>query len=196
MDVKLCLIKGNPKGKTVEVPAGTLKVGRAEDSDLIIASTRVSRHHCEVVNEGTRLVVRDKASANGTLVNGKKVHEQVLQAGDELQIGPLTFTVEINGVRQRPAATPPRKAPAAGFGARPQPQAAKTQQTPVKRNVPPGPNLAQPQPQPRAAPKDIAATLGRLAGGRANPAAPAKPPAKGAGDVLQISDEDLLDAEQ
>ena len=189
MDVKLCLIKGNPKGKTIEVPAGALKVGRAEDSDLIIASTRVSRHHCEVVNEGTRLVVRDKASANGTLVNGKKVQVQVLQAGDELQIGPLTFTVEINGVRKRPAATPPNKAPAAGPRPQPQPQAAKPQQAPAKPKPP------QPQPQPRTAPKDIAATLGRLAGGRANPAAPAKP-AKGAGDVLQISDEDLLDAEQ
>ena len=186
MDVKLCLIKGNPKGKAVEVPAGALKVGRAEDSDLIIASTRVSRNHCEVVNEGTRLVVRDKASANGTLVNSKKVHEQVLQPGDELQIGPLTFTVEINGIRKRPAAGP---------GARPQPQAAKPQQAPAKRNVPPGAKPAQPQPQTRTAPKDIAATLDRLAGGRANPAAPAKP-AKGAGDVLQISDEDLLDADQ
>jgi len=195
MDVKLCLIKGNPKGKIVEVPAGALKVGRAEDSDLIIASTRVSRQHCEVVNEGTRLVVRDKASANGTLVNGKKVREQVLQPGDELQIGPLTFTVEINGVRRRPASTPPSKLPAAGPGARPQPQAAKPQQAPAKRNVPPGAKPAQPQPQTRTAPKDIAATLDRLAGGRANPAAPAKP-AKGAGDVLQISDEDLLDADQ
>ncbi|HUX00187.1 MAG: FHA domain-containing protein [Phycisphaerae bacterium] len=195
MDVKLCLIKGNPKGKTVEVPAGALKVGRAEDSDLIIASTRISRQHCEVVNEGTRLVVRDKGSANGTLVNGKKVQEQVLQPGDELQIGPLTFTVEINGIRKRPASTPPSKPPAAGPGARPQPQATKPQQTPAKRNVPPGPKPAQPQPQTRTAPKDIAATLDRLAGGRANPAAPAKP-AKGAGDVLQISDEDLLDADQ
>jgi len=93
MDVKLHLTKGNPKGKTVDVPAGTLKIGRAEDSDLIIASTRVSRHHCEIANEESRLILRDKGSANGTFVNRRKIQEQMLQPGDQVQVGPLSFIV-------------------------------------------------------------------------------------------------------
>jgi len=202
MDVKLHLTKGNPKGKIVEVPEGTLKVGRAEDSDLIIASTRVSRQHCEVVNDGKRLVVHDKGSANGTLVNGKKIQQQVLQPGDELQIGPLTFTVEIDGVRKRPAAPPAAKKPAAPQ--QPQPKAANLQAAPAARPQPapakPKPALPQPPARPKGAPGDIASTLERLAGGGAKaapkqPAAPSTPP-KNTGNVLQISDDDLLDPDK
>ena len=171
MDVKLHLTKGNPKGKIVEVPEGTLKVGRAEDSDLIIASTRVSRNHCEVVNDGKRLVVRDKGSANGTVVNTKKVQQQVLAPGDELQIGPLTFTVEINGARKGPAAAP---------------------QAPAKPPTPARPKAPQPKPQVGG---DVAANLERLAGGKPGPKKPGAP-AKGPDNVLQISDEDLLDPDK
>ena len=102
MEARLHLIKGNPKGKQVEIPSGTLTVGRAEDSDLIIASTRVSRHHCEIINEEGKLAIRDKGSGNGTFVNGAKIEEQALDAADEVRIGPLTFVLEIDGVREKP----------------------------------------------------------------------------------------------
>jgi predicted component of type VI protein secretion system len=183
MDVKLHLTKGNPKGKTVDVPAGILKVGRAEDSDLIIASTRVSRHHCEIANDQDRLVIRDNGSANGTFVNRQKIQEQVLQPGDQVQVGPLTFIVEINGVRKRPS-SPPAQQPAksakpAAPAARPSKPAAP-KPTPVQR---------------RRGPEDIAATLERLAGGKQP--VPSKPKnTKKDADVLQISDDDLLQTEE
>jgi pSer/pThr/pTyr-binding forkhead associated (FHA) protein len=181
MQVKLHLVKGNPQGKLVEVPSGTLTVGRAEDSGLIIASTRVSRHHCEIVNENNRVILRDKGSGNGTLVNGVKVTEQDLGAGDEVVIGPLTFQVEINGKRQG--------APV---------QAKPAQAKPVQaKPVPARPTLAKPvaAPQPakksfaKASPADILSSLENLAG--------KKPGQKsGKDDVLQISDDDLLDPNQ
>jgi pSer/pThr/pTyr-binding forkhead associated (FHA) protein len=182
MDVKLHLIKGNPKGKTLDVPAGTLNVGRAEDSDLIIASTRVSRHHCEIVNDQGRVVIRDKGSANGTFVNRRKIQDQVLQPGDKVQVGPLTFIVEINGIRKRPSS------PAAQ-------QAAKSAKPAARPSTskPAAPKFQAPQ-RPRG-PQDIAATLERLAGGK--PSAPAKPKGKKTDDnVLQISDDDLLQTEE
>ena len=181
MNVKLHLIKGNPKGKELEVPAGTLKVGRAEDSDLIIASTRISRHHCEITNDGTTLAIRDLGSGNGSLVNGTKVQQQALKAGDEVQLGPLTFVVEIDGVRepatkpaapQPPKAAPPKPAPA--------PPAAKQPRPPAK---------PAPKPTAKPGPADVLASLERLAGQK-------KPPAREqpkGNDVLDISDEDLLD---
>ena len=174
MQAKLHLVKGNPKGKTVEIPPGTLTVGRAEDSDLIIASTRVSRHHCEIVNGDAGLVVRDKGSGNGTLVNGAKVTEQPLKPGDEIQIGPLTFSVEIDGKRgsAKPGAAQPKPA------ARPAPAPA-----PAKRK--PGAPPAKP------GGSDILSSLERMAGGKKKPGGPA--PKKG-DDVLEISSDDLLDS--
>jgi predicted component of type VI protein secretion system len=176
MNVKLHLIKGNPKGKTLDVPAGALHIGRAEDSNLIIASTRVSRHHCEIVNDQGRAVIRDKGSANGTFVNRQKIQDQVLQPGDKVQVGPLTFVVEINGIRKRPSS------PAAQ-------QAAKSAKPAARPSKPAATKFQAPQ-RPRG-PQDIAATLERLADGK--PPAPAKPKGKKTDDnVLQISDDDLL----
>ena len=199
MEAKLHLIKGNPQGKQVEVPEGTITVGRAEDSDLIIASTRVSRHHCEIVNEQNRLVIRDKGSGNGTLVNGANIQEQALAAGDEVQVGPLTFVVEIAGKREKSAAPAATPRPAA---AQPKP-AAPPGKAPAKPGQP-HPKAAQPKPGPvpvgkRPAPDDILASLERLAG-KKPPAKPgAAPPAqqKKAGDqAFEISDEDLLDPDK
>ena len=181
MEAKLHLIKGNPKGKQVEIPSGTLTVGRAEDSDLIIASTRVSRHHCEIVNGEAHLAIRDKGSGNGTCVNGAKIQEETLEAGDEVRIGPLTFVVEIDGVRKKPAraAAPAKPAPApkpkAPKPKAPKPKAPKPKAAKPKGPVPPG---------KKGGKDDILASLERLAGGR---------PQKG--DVLQISDDDLIDSE-
>jgi len=183
MDVKLHLTKGNPKGKTVDVPAGILKVGRAEDSDLIIASTRVSRHHCEIANAQNRLVIRDNGSANGTFVNRQKIQEQVLQPGDQVQVGPLTFIVEINGVRKRPSSPAAQQATKSAKAAAPAARPSK----PAAPKFPPV--------QHRRGPEDIATTLERLAGEKQP--GPSKPKnAKEDSDVLQISDDDLLQTEE
>jgi len=184
MDVKLHLTKGNPKGKTVDVPAGILKVGRAEDSDLIIASTRVSRHHCEIANDQGRLVIRDNGSANGTFVNRRKIQEQVLQPGDEVRVGPLTFIVEIDGVRKRPSSPAIQQAAKGVKRAAPATRPSK----PAATKLPPI--------QPRRGPQDIAASLERLAGGKqpgaSKPTNTKKAETEKDDDILQISDDDLL----
>jgi hypothetical protein len=207
MQAKLRLVKGKPQDKIVDIPPGILKVGRDPESDLIIAVASVSRHHCEIVNEENRLVLRDKGSGNGTLVNGQKVHEQVLDAGDEIQIGPLAFAVEIEGALPKPAAPAVPKAPVA---ARPpvapkapvakpaapvrpllgKPAPGKTVAAPAK------PKIAAP-PGKRPAPDDVLASLERLAGGpKKKPGAAAPPGQKKGDDVLEISDEDLLDTDK
>ena len=167
MQAKLHLIKGNPQGKQVEIPPGTLTVGRAEDSALIIASTRVSRHHCEIVNDEKRLVIRDKGSGNGTLVNGARIKEQVLNAGDQVEIGPLTFLVEIDG----------RRAPAA----KPKPAA-----------IPQKPAPAKPAAAPKSAkPIDALSALQRMVAKK-----PGGASGHQSGGVLEISDEDFLDPDK
>ena len=176
MESKLHLIKGNPKGKQVEIPSGTLTVGRAEDSDLIIASTRVSRHHCEIVNDEGHLAIRDKGSGNGTFINGAKIQEEALEAGDEVRIGPLTFVVEIGGVRKKPAqAAAPAQLALAPKHKAPKHKAHKPKAAKPKRPVPPG---------KKGGKDDILASLERLAGGVAQK-----------DDVLKISDDDLIDSE-
>jgi len=41
--------------------------------------------------------IRDLGSRNGTYVNGKRVEETVIKAGDQMKVGPLTFVFQIDG---------------------------------------------------------------------------------------------------
>jgi len=178
MQATLHLVKGNPKGKQVEVPEGTLTVGRAEDRDLIIASTRVSRQHCDIVNDAGGLSVRDHDSGNGTFINGQKVKEQSLEAGDQLTIGPLTFLVEIEGVKEKAGGEAVPAEPAAPKP-KPQPQPA------------PKPKAKPAGPRKRATNDDILASLEQMSGGGGGGSKPAGADDED-DDVLEVSDDDLL----
>lgn len=172
MDVKLCLVKGNPKGKEVHVAPGTVKVGRAEDSDVIIASTRVSRQHCLITNDNEKVVISDLGSKNGCFVNGARITEQDLKPGDQVQIGSLTFVVEIDGDRGSSSAA---ESP-----------------TPVAQE--PADELLMPESGGKASESDILAGLERLAGtqGPASDDTTIAPPDEDE-DLLKLSDDDLVD---
>jgi pSer/pThr/pTyr-binding forkhead associated (FHA) protein len=60
----------------------------------------VSRRHCQLNYDGGVLKIRDLESRNGTYLNGKRIDEAVIQAGDSIKIGPLTFVLQIDGQPQ------------------------------------------------------------------------------------------------
>jgi pSer/pThr/pTyr-binding forkhead associated (FHA) protein len=98
MDVKLVMFKGNGQQKDFPVVNPVTVIGRGENCDLRIPLLSVSRRQCEIRLAGENLKVKDLASSNGTYVNNKRVNEVVLKAGDRLVIGPVVFTVQIDGV--------------------------------------------------------------------------------------------------
>lgn len=72
-------------------------VGRKNDCDLRIPLTSVSRQHCEIEVADDQIKVRDLGSSNGTYYNSTRVQEAALSAGDEIVIGPVVFTVVVDG---------------------------------------------------------------------------------------------------
>jgi len=57
----------------------------------------VSKRHCQLNHDDGVLKIRDLGSRNGTYLNGKHIDEAVIQAGDSIKIGPLTFVLQIDG---------------------------------------------------------------------------------------------------
>jgi len=98
MDVKLVMFKPDGRRKDIPVTTGTTVIGRGENCDLRVPLLSVSRRHCEVSMGDDGLKVKDLASSNGTYVNNGRVNESALEAGDRLVIGPVVFTVQIDGV--------------------------------------------------------------------------------------------------
>ncbi len=83
--------------RTVEVDGSDLTIGRAADNDLVLADSRVSRHHGRLTARRGTLVYLDQGSTNGSRVNGVVVGELVLGAGDRLELGDSVIVVEVAG---------------------------------------------------------------------------------------------------
>ncbi|MBS3735024.1 MAG: FHA domain-containing protein [Phycisphaerae bacterium] len=97
MDVKLVVFKPNGQRKDFALPKDHTVIGRGEDCELQVPLANVSRRHCELTVEGTSLKAADLGSSNGTFVNNERIVEKTLQAGDRLVVGPVAFTVQIDG---------------------------------------------------------------------------------------------------
>ncbi len=80
--------------REVRVEGQTLTLGRATDNGLVVPDARVSRHHGRFVSRNGTLVYTDLGSTNGSRVNGIRVDEIVLGAGDRLQVGNVVVVVD------------------------------------------------------------------------------------------------------
>ena len=98
MDVKLVTFKPNGERKDFPLDNPAVALGRGEGCDLRVPILSVSRRHCELTVADDQVIARDLGSANGTYVNNERIEEIPLKAGDRLAIGPVIFTVEIDGL--------------------------------------------------------------------------------------------------
>ena len=78
-------------GKDFPLTQPVIKIGRGNEADIQINDAGISRIHCSIVL-GSQVIIKDNASTNGTLVDGKKIVEAPLNNGSMIQIGNSTFT--------------------------------------------------------------------------------------------------------
>jgi pSer/pThr/pTyr-binding forkhead associated (FHA) protein len=96
MRVKLLVVQGRPEGKSLLFPLGEYVFGRGAECHIRPNSDWVSRQHCMLRVTADAVFVRDLGSRNGTLVNGTRVLAECrLGAGDQLQVGPLVFELQL-----------------------------------------------------------------------------------------------------
>ena len=74
-------------GKPADAPPGSIKIGRANDNDIVINDVLASRHHATLVTTPSGTEIRDNRSINGTFVNGARVDSAHLNDGDTVTIG-------------------------------------------------------------------------------------------------------------
>ncbi|OBH10376.1 ABC transporter ATP-binding protein [Mycobacterium sp. E3247] len=74
-------------GKAAESVPGAIKIGRANDNDIVIPEVLASRHHATLVPTPHGTEIHDNRSINGTFVNGARVDSAVLHDGDVVTIG-------------------------------------------------------------------------------------------------------------
>jgi pSer/pThr/pTyr-binding forkhead associated (FHA) protein len=98
MQVALVMFRADGEKRSFPLPRSIAVLGRREDCDLRIPLAEVSRKHCRLIADEDTLKLEDLGSSNGTYVNGQRVQEAMLNPGDTVTIGPVSFVVQINGV--------------------------------------------------------------------------------------------------
>ena len=93
MHAKLVVVEGRA-GRREVVLTLPASIGRRAHQTLQILHPTVSREHCELVEQDGQILVRDKKSANGTWIGGKRITESLLRPGDRLTVGPLVFEAD------------------------------------------------------------------------------------------------------
>lgn len=86
-------------GTRFELVKDVNTLGRGQGWDICLHDRAVSRPHAEIRRQGDDFVLIDLGSANGTLINGKRIAEpQTLAEGDTILFGeyPLNFVIEKN----------------------------------------------------------------------------------------------------
>lgn len=68
-------------------------IGRGRNADLVLSEATISRAHALLGFKGEQPFVQDLGSTNGTLVNGAREHQVLLNPGDELRMGRLVLRI-------------------------------------------------------------------------------------------------------
>lgn len=98
MQAVLVMFKSDGERRSFSISREMTVIGRRQDCDLMIPLGEISRKHCRIIREADTLRLEDMGSSNGTFHNGRRVQEAVLSAGDTIQVGPVAFVVQIDGV--------------------------------------------------------------------------------------------------
>ena len=93
-DVVIEVREPNQAARKVPASGAPIRIGRAPECELVLRDSRVSRRHARLAPRDGVLVLTDLGSTNGTRVNGHRVSEVVLGAGDRILVGETTLTIE------------------------------------------------------------------------------------------------------
>ena len=121
------LVLYDPQGhelRRVPLESAPLSIGRGKDRDLVIDSKAASRQHAQIEAQGDTAILVDLGSANGTLLNGRRLDKPVaLGESDEIRIAGFSLRLQRERNGQATAAgqtvIQPRSKPTAHAASKP-----------------------------------------------------------------------------
>jgi transcriptional regulator with GAF, ATPase, and Fis domain len=84
---KLVIVKGTERGREYVIASDVIRVGKAEENDLVLKEETVSRVHFEIVRDAKGYLLRDLRSTNGTFLDGAEIKEAYIRSGSVISAG-------------------------------------------------------------------------------------------------------------
>ncbi len=100
--------------RRIPISGAVVTIGRNLNSDIILDNKQVSRRHAQLRRRYGQYILYDLGSTGGTRVNGKPVHEAVLESGQILEFAGVKLRFEQMAVPGTPSPNltqpmPPRR---------------------------------------------------------------------------------------
>ena len=102
MTKRIIILSGPEQGREFSLEGvESLIIGRGESSDTQIRDPRISRIHCQIHNQGDKVLLADAGSAAGTIINGQQIVRHQLESGTEFCIGDTVLRYETDNILQQ-----------------------------------------------------------------------------------------------
>ena len=95
---KLIIKTQGVESRVLELYLGVNRIGRSPGNHFQVEHPTVSTTHCELVQGADGVLLRDCNSTNGTFVNGERVQQATLHAGQTVHLGDVELFVETTEV--------------------------------------------------------------------------------------------------
>jgi pSer/pThr/pTyr-binding forkhead associated (FHA) protein len=80
-------LNGEETGSRIEIPRGSMTIGRAPSNGVIADSQLVSKIHARLERTPLQIVLTDLHSSNGTFMGTERIESRILKNGDEFTLG-------------------------------------------------------------------------------------------------------------
>ena len=84
---RLMTIQGEQRGESWFPNRSHTSLGRALDNDIVLLDIAASRKHAQIIRGPEGFILLDLRSANGIFLNGRRITEEDLYDGDEIEVG-------------------------------------------------------------------------------------------------------------
>ena len=124
------IIDGKDKGQFIDIPSEGGSVGKR--GSIAVEGKSVEDYHAQLDYLDGKVLLRDLASASGTFVNGKQIHEHAIHVNDTVSVGSVKLALR---KREEAAAAVAQSVPITIVPLQP-PAAAKSLQPPIPLTLP------------------------------------------------------------
>ena len=97
MDINLVMFRADGSKREFKLELGSTTVGRKDECTIRIPLAVVSRQHAEFIVTENGVTLKNLSKSNGTFLNNRQIEQEKLKAGDQVMIGAVVFTVQIDG---------------------------------------------------------------------------------------------------
>jgi pSer/pThr/pTyr-binding forkhead associated (FHA) protein len=95
MTGRLRILTGRDSGRVFNLPAGQpFLIGRDMGTHTRLKDPQVAMLHCQVLAADGQVLLTDRGSTGGILIQGRRVSEHALQPGDVFRIGDTQIRFE------------------------------------------------------------------------------------------------------